>query len=989
LIVVSVLTVMGIMGVAFAFSMYLETQATRQFVSTTQARYLAEGGVSFARALLDEDRLGSRVDETGEAWFQALAGNGADLDGDGAADAKWWPVEDAAGDPAGRYAVQIADESGKVNLNAALAEPPPVGIGAINLTTLLQEAKIREPGEAARAIEAFRYGDDERPGIAGVDDDGDGAIDEPDEYQPAALSGDDRRVEGLEELAGIAGLDPDELRRLSQLATVYSWDMNVSVTGQPRMNVNTATAAELLSVLLDAGVKDPWQAAVNMADFVDEDVDLSRVTKAAQRIAIPNQGPMGAWEWSDDPYGHYETDEPGGEPLSWTFSVGAGTYRVLVRGVEGIKVGDVTFGGQFKPSVDDGESLGKFELTGQLAIKVEHRGASGSPCAIQSIELVSETGQGGAVVRGIEAVRINELMVEPSIGFAVSSAAFSPQGSDWGCPIGSDFCINSGVGQGRWTWSSQAVRPGWYYVRVFGTAPGQTVGEVRVETHTQLLVHGQAHPTPISVGSDGKINLAIGKTAAEGTYYLQGIELSLQPDGEYAELINLSDDPVDVSGWTIEGELAGGRQAKLPSGSVIAPHGLLVAAVDLDDSQTGLGGNRIDARSIWEIPEDANAVQLEFAAGSPSPDDDWLKAALPGGTASRLMLRASAQTVDEVEYALPAPPRFQSLEKGDPTVVADQDLDGIDEGWYVSLSQYTPGLPNDNDGLKELSGLEVIEHDPAEESVVLSRRLGGVGELAGLPSGKAWKPFASADLAKIVDLLTVEGLRLEVEGRLSAGQEAWVEQADGYAHNSTAQPPVPGQWSWASIPDGRYRLSLYGWSGEQLAVRWQRKELSFTDWSPGLTADAQGRLVIGELAVGMEETPPNTLVLEARCEGSSGICHLDYVQLDPQLIRVGPVNINTAPLGVLRALPGMTDPLASRIIAGRPYGDQDQKARGIGDLLIGEVFGTEEEEKLEVFRRLAHLITTRSDMFHIVSLGQAMQDDRVEATQRIFTVVQR
>jgi hypothetical protein len=445
-----------------------------------------------------------------------------------------------------------------------------------------------------------------------------------------------------------------------------------------------------------------------------------------------------------------------------------------------------------------------------------------------------------------------------------------------------------------------------------------------------------------------------------------------------------------VSGWAIEGELTGGRQAKLPSGSVIEPHGLLVAAVDLDDSQAGLGGNRIDARSAWEIPEDANAVELEFAAGIPSPDDDWLKATLPGGMASRLMLRASSQTVDEVEYALPAPSRFQSLEKGDPTVVVDLDLDGIDEGWYVSLSQYTPGLPNDNDGLKELSGLEVIEHDPAQESIVLSRRLGGVGELAGLPSGKAWKPFASADLAKIVDLLTVEGLRLEVGGRLVSGQEAWVEKADGlYEHNSTAQPPVTGQWRWASIPDGRYRLSLYAWTGEQLAVRWQRSDESFSDWSPGLTADAQGRVVIGEIPVGMEETPPNTLILEVRCDSPSGICHLDNVQLDPQLIRIGPVNINTAPLGVLRTLPGMTDALASRIIAGRPYGDQDQKARGIGDLLIGEVFGTEEDAKLEVFRRLAHLITTRSDMFNIIGLGQAMNGDRVEATQRILTVVQR
>ena len=77
------------------------------------------------------------------------------------------------------------------------------------------------------------------------------------------------------------------------------------------------------------------------------------------------------------------------------------------------------------------------------------------------------------------------------------------------------------------------------------------------------------------------------------------------------------------------------------------------------------------------------------------------------------------------------------------------------------------------------------------------------------------------------------------------------------------------------------------------------------------------------------------------------------------------------------------------MIAGRPYGDQEQKGRGIGDLLISDVFGVDEEDKLAAFRRLAHLLTTHSDVFQIVSVGQAMDDDRANATQRILTVVQR
>ena len=992
LIVVSLLTVIGIMGVAFAFSMYLETQETRQFFSTTQARYLAEAGVAHARVLLDEDRLGSRVDSTAETWTADAAGSEADVDGDGTRDARWWPIADAGSRTIGRYAVQITDEASKANLNAALADPPPLALGAINLTTLLEQAGLGHAGETALAIESYRYGADQRPGQAGIDDDADGAIDEADEYQPLAPRGDDRRLDNVEEVAMIAGLKPEDVRRLSRLATVYSWDANVSVTGKARVNVNTATANELLAVLLDAGVQDPWQAAVNMADYVDPDVELSRVTKSSQTLWVPKEDHLGGWTWRDEPEGHYASDEPNGEALTWSLSVPTGTFRLLARGLPGMKVGDVTLAGQLKASVNDGESLGVFNLTQTVEVGVVNREAAGIPCAFRGIELVSEGAESGVPVRGIEAVRINELMVDPKITLEVSTATFDLQGSDWGCPVGTGMCSNSGVGQSRWSWTSPVLHPGRYYVRVLGSAPGQTVGLVRIEGDSQLLTHGQTHRVPVTVGSDGKIILTIGKTASDGTYYLKAIEVSLQPDGEYVELINLTDHMINVSGWTIEGELAGGRQARLPSGSTIKPHGLLVAAVDLEDRQQGLAGNGIDARSAWEMSEEVNAVQLEFPNGAPSPDDDWLKVVVPGGGAPRLSLRRGSATVDEVEYPLPlrTTAGFQSLEKGDPSVIVDQDQDGIDEGWYPSLRLYTPGMTNDNEGLKEVVGLETVVHDPSKEISVLNRPLGGVGELAGLASGITWKPFASKDLAKIVDRLTVEGLRLEAEGFLSAGQEAWAEKSEGYyVHTDPQQSDVVGQWQWIRIPEGSYRLSLYGWAGEQMAVRWERSDGTFADWSPALSADAQGQVVIGQITIGSDGTLPNTLHVEVQCASQSGICHLDAVQLDPQLIRIGPVNVNTAALGVLLALPGMTDALASRIMAGRPYGDQEEKGRGIGDLLLGDVLGADEETKLATFRRLAHLLTVRSDVFQIVSVGQGTEGDRVRATQRIQTVVQR
>ena len=992
LIVVSLLTVVGIMGVAFAFSMYLETQATRQFVSTTQARYVAEAGVSVARAMLDEDRLGSRVDDATESWATVFQGRDVDVDGDGAPDAEWQPVTDAEERTIGRYAVLVADESGKANLNAGYAEPSPLALGALNLTTLLSEAGIGNGSAVAEAIEGYRNGEDGRPGISGVDDDGDGAIDELDEYQPLALQGDDRRLESLEDLAAIAGLDAEDIRRLSRVATVYSWDLNAAVTGAARLNVNTATAEELLAVLFEVGVADPWQAAVNMADYVDEDLALSTVTKSAQTLVISNQGSLGSWEWSEEPEGHYASDGPG-QPLTWVLPVPSGTFLIRALGLAGVKVGDVTVAGQLKSSVDAGGSLGSFELTGTLTVQVENREPAGVACAFRGLELVSESpGAGGVPVAGIEAIRFNEVMVEPVTTLEVSAAAFDAQGSDWACAGG--VCTNSGVGQARWVWTEPALLASRYHLRVFGSAPGQTVGEVRVEGNTQLLSHEQRHPSVALVGSDGKITLTIGKTASDGTYYLKSISLSLQPDAEYVELINLSERDVDVGGWTIAGELTGGRAARLPAGATIKAHGLLVAAVDLDDAQSGLGGNGISVRSAWGVADDVNAVQLEFPDGAPSLDDDWLKASLPAGSAARLTLEDGEVSVDEVEYALPPQTTadFQSLEKGDPSVRTDGDGDGIDDEWYPSLQLYTPGLLNDNNGLKELVGLEVIAHDPAEEITVLNRPLGGVGELAGLPSGNAWEPFASEDLARLVDRLTVEGLRLEAEGRLESGEGAWQEKADGtYEYSSTDEPAVPGRWRWVGLLDGQYRLSLYGWSGEQLSVRWEQADETLTEWSPPLSSDAQGRILVGQVTVGAAGTGPsaNALAVEVQCASPSGICHLDAIRLDPQLVRVGPVNVNTAPLEVLRALPEMTDALISRLIAGRPYGDQDEQGRGIGDLLLGDVFGADEETKLEVFRRLAHLLTTRSDVFQVQSVGQAMDGERPGATQRILTVVQR
>jgi hypothetical protein len=167
-----------------------------------------------------------------------------------------------------------------------------------------------------------------------------------------------------------------------------------------------------------------------------------------------------------------------------------------------------------------------------------------------------------------------------------------------------------------------------------------------------------------------------------------------------------------------------------------------------------------------------------------------------------------------------------------------------------------------------------------------------------------------------------------------------------------------------------------------------------------MTADAGGQVLVGQLTIGepsgahpeeppQQGTPSHTLTLYVQCFSPNGVCHLDALSLDPQLVRVGLLNINTAARDVLLTLPEMTEPLADRMIAGRPYGDRQEKGYGVGDLLLGETLGTDEEERLAVFRRLAHLCTTRSEVFHITGVGQKTDDAKVQASQRIVTVVQR
>jgi competence ComEA-like helix-hairpin-helix protein len=87
----------------------------------------------------------------------------------------------------------------------------------------------------------------------------------------------------------------------------------------------------------------------------------------------------------------------------------------------------------------------------------------------------------------------------------------------------------------------------------------------------------------------------------------------------------------------------------------------------------------------------------------------------------------------------------------------------------------------------------------------------------------------------------------------------------------------------------------------------------------------------------------------------------DRITATADTVRKGLVNINTAPAEVLQTLPGMDEAAARAIVQRRetegPYED-------LGQLL------EDEGMSVEVFRRVAELLTTRSRTFRVVSTGR-------------------
>ncbi len=302
----------------------------------------------------------------------------------------------------------------------------------------------------------------------------------------------------------------------------------------------------------------------------------------------------------------------------------------------------------------------------------------------------------------------------------------------------------------------------------------------------------------------------------------------------------------------------------------------------------------------------------------------------------------------------------------------------------------------------ERVGEEEIAHRQ-DEVVVRNGPLASIGEVGQVGTGQAWRTCDPDAVARLADVATVTGVRLDLERAVASEPEGWQEEeraAPATAWFVSTTPNGEGSWRWdksSGLINGVYTLRVAGKQPEALRVAIQRADGSWSVFSPALEPGAGGLAVYGTVALGTgspESTPSQTLAVKIQNGSLTGTAHADFVQLDPQLIAIGRVNVNTASAAVLQALPGVDAATAAAIVAHRPY-------ERIGDLLLSGALGplgsgdggaedrSRQQAAEQRFAALANLVTVRSNTYEVVAVAQALRGDRVVAQQKLRTVIER
>ena len=903
-----------IVGVAFFTLSQAERTASLRHLDSLRARYIAEAGVAYAQKILKSERQSNLIDSLEDETFKHFTGSDLDLDGDGKLESRWFNVTDNQGNPFGRFAVKISDEASKVNLNVCKREI---------LQPLFSQLGISE---------------------AKID---------------TLLNS--RPLHAIEQ-AG-AFLDKKEFARSKDFITVYSRDFEIDLEKIRRTYLNSPCLQLILETLLYAGIGNPYQKAVNLKDAADRDISQSVLYKfSLNNISPSSLLEAGSWR----KVGNFYEAPAGGTAgkFAWlNLSVEDGDYFCFLYGsTENDVIAEVSWGAEGKPEyILSQEGLAnKIKVEGG-SLTLDIKPAKDKACRFSHIELVGlepKTGLSRETVTGTEAVVINELMVKPSQEITISAVEINPGQSS--------YHVFSGI------------KPADYYVAVSARTKAGLVGDVTIEGRTkEKLYDGDYFPYTVNVDADGKIAVEIKNNSLFPATF-GGIRILQEPDAEFIELLNLSQEEIDLSNflidvYSLQGQPSPGWPARIPQETKIGPYEHLLLAIDNRDASPSpqqLRNNRISFQSIWGV--DAKGLIFDDYAASIDKKFDLL----PNAGAKIILKNAAGERVDAVEYRPFQVSDFTSIERPDPSAKIDSDANGLFDGWYGSESKAnaTPTLINENPGmytLDEATG-KWVKHSP-REITLFNQPLSDLSQVQQLSCGKNWKKFTISDVARMADRFAYEMVNLPLAEHYKGGQ--FIEKAGVFESSNNGDS---GIWEFLKLSQGNYLLSILSddlsLSGQRIQVALKPEEEKDFGSSTYQLLFNQGNAFYGVVGLPKE---PYSFQLKIVNDSSQRL-GLKAIQLEPINFKSGRINVNTASLEVLRSL-FVSDDLVQIVLQNRPIGIKDDRRLGVGELFLQN----------PAFLIFHDNLTVKSDVYEINSWGEYVPLERTLAYQTIRSVVER
>jgi len=220
LIVLLVVTLLSVLLVEFAFSTLVELRLTETFRDSTQAYYLAKGGISAGSMLLKEDR--NRYDSLDEMWNQGISN---------------YPIGH------GYISIRISDLGGRLAINRLVEGNNPQTVMVDRFYRLFSHLGLdrqADPAELTAALIDWLDSGDETYRQLRVDGQEVAVTGAESAYYqglPRPYPSKNGPLHSLEELALVKGFSAEVLRLVTP---------HLSVNGDERVNINTASVEVLI-----------------------------------------------------------------------------------------------------------------------------------------------------------------------------------------------------------------------------------------------------------------------------------------------------------------------------------------------------------------------------------------------------------------------------------------------------------------------------------------------------------------------------------------------------------------------------------------------------------------------------------------------------------------------------------------------------------------------------------------------------------------------